>query len=372
MALRIVFIHLGKAKASHLWSNIENILRTQPEISIDVITSYKMDGPPLLNSRINYYVYDESEEVATILDSLSMDKKFRQGFWRFSLERLFVLTAHHKFYPNDSLLHIESDILLLPNFPFDSFQPLTKPAWLKFDKIRDLAAVLYIPNNIKSIWLTEVMIQEIKSCEEINDMQLLNRISTKYPGEVTILPSSPLATANIFDESTSLDEKEKELVSANFNNFGGIFDPAAFGIWLTGSDPRNNFGITRRFDTKRLLDGETYIDPSKVTLEYSLGNGLYVNNNGARIKVFNLHIHSKNERLFDEGWEDKLSRLVKSSRLGRIQRTYSLRIFIGLVTSNYQNGTLLQFILWFPFLAPVRKFLIATKRILKELFNPIE
>lgn len=365
MVLRIVFIHLGKAKASHLWSNIANILETQEEIDIDVITSYKLDDVPIFNSRINYYVYNEKEEVTTILDSISMDSNFRQGFWRYSLERLFALTAHHDIYPNDSLLHIESDILLLPNFPFDSFQSLTKPAWLKFDMIRDLAAILYVPNIIKSKWLAERMIWELQHSTEMNDMQLLNLISTKYPSEVTILPSSPNVTSSLFEGNDFLDENQKQMVSSNFYNFDGIFDPAAIGIWLTGSDPRNNFGITRRFDTKRLLEGKTYINPSKVSLEYSTSNGLYISENATKIRVFNLHIHSKNERFFDEGWEDEMSELVRLSRIGRIQRTYSIRIFLGLLISNYRNRTLFRFILWFPFLAPVKKFLSAIKGFLK-------
>jgi hypothetical protein len=198
-----------------------------------------------------------------------MDEKFRQGFWRFSLERLFALTAHHDLYPNDSLLHIESDILLLSNFPFDSFQSITTPAWLKFDKTRDLATILYLPDISKSQWFTEKMVQEVKNCNEINDMQLLNLISSKYPSEITILPSSPNTTTSLLNDNDFLEEKEKQLLSTNFYKFEGIFDPAALGIWLTGSDPRNNFGVTRRFDIKRLLEGKTYIDPSKVFFEYS-------------------------------------------------------------------------------------------------------
>ena len=157
--------------------------------------------------------------------------------------------------------------------------------------IRDLAVILYVPNIIKSKWLAERMIWELQHSTEMNYMQLLNLISTKYPSEVTILPSSPNVTSSLFEGNDFLDENQKQMVSSNFYNFDGIFDPAAIGIWLTGSDPRNNFGITRRFDTKRLLEGKTYINPSKVILEYSTSNGLYISENATKIRVFNLHIH---------------------------------------------------------------------------------
>jgi hypothetical protein len=37
----LVFVHLGTAKASHLWANIDGILKTWPEIVITLVSETK-------------------------------------------------------------------------------------------------------------------------------------------------------------------------------------------------------------------------------------------------------------------------------------------------------------------------------------------
>ena len=364
MKLRLVFVHLGEAEASHLWSNIKHILRNHPESQIDVITSKTLSKPPISNSHVKFYTYQADEKISAILDYTSIDSSFRKGFWRYALERLFALTAHHQNHPDQPLLHIESDFLLLPNFPFETFQSLTKPAWLKFDITRDIAGILYIPNSSKSEWLSQIMTQELQKRTQMNDMQLLSAISTKYPESVTILPSSSSENSRLFSEDRFLSADDRRTVSSEFDKFDGIFDPLAMGTWLAGNDPRNAFGITRRFDTTSLLKGETYVDPSKGSFTFSKTEGLAIIDSGLKVKVFNLHVHSKNERLFNDGWESELLSFVEASKFLKIQKTFSPKILLDLIFSNYRNGTFLRFILWVPFLSPVRRFLPKIKRLL--------
>lgn len=356
MTLRLVFIHLGEAKAVHLWTNIENILRSTINYQIDVITSKPLNDVASDNPRLNFHVYHSEVFLSSVLDQATIDPKFRNGFWRFSLERLFALTAHHQKYPTDSLLHIESDILLLPNFPFYAFDKLEKPAWLKLDEDRDIAAILYIPNIEKSNWLSKVMLQEIEGRKQINDMLLLSAISSQFPESVKILPSISQQDSDLINESYQISSKIKSQISSNFETFGGIFDPAAFGIWLTGNDPRNAFGVTRKFDTRALLNGGTFVDPSKSTFSFSASGGLTVLDKGKRVSIYNLHVHSKNQKIFKDGWDKVLFKIVKSSGKSRIKRTFSIRILFQLVNANHENGTLLRFLSWLPFIAPLRKF----------------
>jgi len=356
LTLRLVFIHLGEAKADHLWANIENILQSSSDYKIDVITSKPLDDAPSDNPRLSFYVYHSDIFLSSVLDKATIDPKFRSGFWRFSLERLFALTAHHQNYPAASLLHIESDILLLPNFPFHIFDKLEKPAWLKQDKDRDIAAILYIPNIGKSNWLLKKMLQEIEGKKQINDMLLLSAISTKFPESVTILPSISQQDSGLINKSYQMSSKIKSQISSNFATFDGIFDPAALGIWLTGNDPRNAFGVTRKFDTHSLLNGGTFVDPSKTIFSFSESEGLTVLDNGKRVRIYNLHVHSKNQKLFKNGWEKVLLKIVEASGKSRIKRTFSLRILLQLVNANHKNGTLLRFLSWLPFVAPLRKF----------------
>ena len=74
---------------------------------------------------------------------------------------------------------------------------------------------------------------------------------------IQVIPShSPLLGMDLFQEGSERKELSDDL-SRDFVKFGGIFDPAVFGMWLTGSDPRNYYGKQIIFDTKEIVGGGT-------------------------------------------------------------------------------------------------------------------
>ena len=133
--MRLVLVHLGAAQAEHLWLNMKSILKRFPKIEITFISDRYHQQLPV-DSRVSFFQYQRTEVDRTILTNLEHDSKFRSGFWHFTIERFLALEQYHQRFPWSKVLHIESDILLLPNFPFVRPKPegmniwLTTPAFL--------------------------------------------------------------------------------------------------------------------------------------------------------------------------------------------------------------------------------------------------
>jgi hypothetical protein len=174
--MKSVFVKLGNEPTPHLWLNIKKNLRDHSSIPIVLIVNHP-DGIPLdIVKQIEVHHYTASSEVDSILENLSHSKKFRNGFWRFSLERLFALFDYHSNNPEVSLLHIESDVLILRNFPWTKIASGEKIAWCRFNSERDVASLVFLPHIRETEWLKLELIKEIRKNFEVTDMQALSKI----------------------------------------------------------------------------------------------------------------------------------------------------------------------------------------------------
>jgi hypothetical protein len=355
MGIRIVLIHLGSYPPVHFWHNLEYLIRNHPNIGIDLILNCKVQRELLEKTQIRVFTYESTAEVDEVLDKQNNDRKFRNGFWRFSTERLFALAQHGIKHPEFSYLHIESDVLILPNFPFDRFQKMESLSWSRYDQRRDLASLVYIPNRDEAQWFLKMMHDVLSEHSGMNDMLLLNKIASRFANRVELLPTSPGPNSVILCERYLLNEDQKLAISRNYTMFEGIFDSAAVGIWLTGTDPRNYFGVRRKFSTEELLRTPTYIDPSQAQYRYSEGEGLFQIQGDLELQVFNLHIHSKDLALFGSTWESELEDAIIQSRENKVISDFSMKIFSELVLENWRKGTLISFIFWIPGIRQVRK-----------------
>jgi hypothetical protein len=355
--MRLVLIYLGETIPKHFWQSAKHMLNVQDEYPIDIITSEHLVEKPISDSRIRYFKYEPQPDITHMLDSLHIDKSFRNGFWRFSLERLFAFTQHHEDFTSESLLHIESDILIFRNFPFTTFEKLSKLSWSKVDENRDVGALVFSPTAEASHWFQETMCRLAKTIENMDDMRLLSLISRNHKSKILILPSTPRVQSSLLDTRVEITEENCEMLCSEFSKFQGIFDPAGLGIWITGTDPRNHFGVTKKFDRKLLEDAMTYIDPSKVEYKYDVGSYLTYIENSQRIPIYTLHIHSKNKKYFSPEVESFIAEDVERSSSGKISTEFSIRILADLVVHNWKKGTLLGFLSWLPVVRKSKKLL---------------
>jgi hypothetical protein len=338
-----------------MWANIEHLLFANSQIEIDVITSKEASIPTSVRARVNYFEYSANWQIEKLIDGLEIDEAYRQGFWRYSLERIFALTQHHKRFPNEGLLHVESDVLVLETFPFEVFSKIKKRAWSKLDDERDVAAILYSPKLDASTWLEYQIIDLLCSASNLNDMRILSLISNEFPDDVCILPTVPKNAKEILLTGSTSSNINKLRASENSKIFGGIFDAAPIGIWLTGSHGVNSFGVSKRYDNNLVINSNSMINPSQMNLQYKPGYGLFAISGELQIPIHTLHIHSKDIRFFSSSAQKLISKCVSESKKNRVIKQFSAQILLELFIDNYRKKSLIRFLSWLP---PFNKYRI--------------
>lgn len=349
--LKLVFVHLGENRVDHLWSNLKALLVRFPNLDINLVSD-QYHKSKFDMTKINFHFYEQPEEVKVALENLKHDTKFRAGFWLLTLERFFALNQFHQLYPDAKVLHIESDILLFPGFPFEEFSKLEKLAWLRVDSKRDVAAILYSPNYEQTNWFAKQILDLMSLDRHTTDMIGLHDLRNKFNQNIQVLPSM----SSEIEESPSgrkfpVMEPLKSL-SALETRFGGIFDPAAYGMWLTGSDPRNYYGKQISFDTEEILRGGTFFNPGIYSYNFSKDEGLTISLGKKRVRVWNLHVHSKDTRLLGENWESRLSLVVNASKRGEILSEFHIKSLYWLFINNLRNRTFLSWLMHIKSLQP--------------------
>ena len=310
-----------------------------PDIKINLI----VDKFSLKNFKnlenVDIYNYESNSEVNDLFGFFKNNLNFRNGFWRYSLERIFAINDLHRNIPNAKLLHLESDVLILPNFPFLKFENMNSLAWCNYNKTKDVASLLFTPSFTKSRWLAEKVLEEFKCNSNVNDMKALSLISRKYPKKIKILPSLPSENkSKLINQNSKTELNDTSILSAYFDLFGGIFDSAPIGMWLLGQDPRNHFGKLILHDDSFISSGDSFVNPSGVTYDINENGCIFINDENRRYPLYCVHIHSKEQKVFSSIWITAISDYIKLTS-NKNQITYVkigilLEIYIELLRSR--------------------------------------
>lgn len=340
----LIFIHLGPKAPKHLWDNISRTKSQFPSSRILLVSNNSEVLIMAANLDIKIFAYETSISASKIFESMekSFDLSFRSGFWRYSLERLFALCAAHEFIGEEKLVHLESDILIFDNFPWDALAKLERMAWLAFNQNSDVAAIVSSPNLSStrkfSLHLEKVLLLD----SSLTDMTALSVIRRRYPNDYEILPSiSPKIAKKL--------QIANEDLTKNFEIFGGYFDPAALGMWNLGQDPRNGFGFARRFIDMR----EAAFDPSAIKLTCTADFHLEDQNQDA---VFNLHVHSKNRKILKARNAKYLSKFLYQGEYGKKSKFFSTSLFIDLLIDYKRRGKMLELVGNTPLVKKLEKY----------------
>lgn len=258
---------------------------------------------------------------------LETSQSLRPNLWSTSINRLIALEILHKEFPNEPLVHIESDVWISRIFPFDAF--VTNGLAIAYPIVNEtlaIASTIYFLNHLQTKLLADYAKDSFRKGSKRTDMQLLADFA-KLESNVTVLPSFPLGIPL---------SQQGELVLASqdsYSKFDGIFDGATLGMFLTGFDPIHYFGFRKMFSkpSDHLFDGHI--------LTYSLRDGdlIEVNFKGISFPVYSLHIQSKDLRIFQN-----------SKRIRRFQKILSkLKEVQGGVAYEFDpksiNGNLIHF-----------------------------
>lgn len=316
--MKIIFVHLGRNPARHLWKNIRQLRQNFPNRDIYLLLDNKIHERKLRKLGC-HTIFVEPEEIFGLeLTHLSHNKDFRNGFWTYSIQRFYALSWFHAMYPSERIIHFESDILVLPNFPWHVFEQLESCSWPKFNDASDAASVFFSPSSQCTQELLDTVREHLVKDNTLTDMTVLSKIHSSNPEKYPHLPTSPI----------NLDNRQEK--------FGGIFDAAPIGMWLTGRDPRNHLGFIKRF-----LDlPEAEFDVARYQLMLRRGNLEFTNNEKRQISVFNLHIHSKRIVLFSHFWETFLALDIYLSRNKLFKNSFSPYAFISVIYDYLKRNKL--------------------------------
>jgi hypothetical protein len=331
----ITLVHLGNHPSPYLWTNIEQLIERFPDNEVALIydTETFIEGRRIPGLTLHKYERVQLEQ--DILEKQLVPMSFRMGYWRFTLERFLSLQTFHQKNTDAGILHIESDVLLLPDFPFESISTCENIMWCPCDTERDVGSLLYSPTPAFSGWLKGEILKSIGSKEFITDMVILRRIAGRFPEKVIYFQ-------NQIQQFKGLEPQAQ-----------GVFDGYILGLWLTGIDPRNYFGVTRVRDKKTLQKEGSGLRPWEATYEYSNEQGLRQKTTFGEARIWNLHIHSKNSKLLGADWENELVKYVKLTEKNSMSTEFNWEILKELITTNFQQGQLIRFLLGHRVFAPV-------------------
>jgi len=291
----IVLVQLGPV-SRQLKSNLRYLCAIFPEREKVIITDIER-CQWIMES--GFTVVRAEELAITWPDNFEINdrrKYFRENFWFLTKARLILIVQYMLQTKTLRIIHFENDVWINPRFPFDYFENLDAPlAFPRVDNSRGIASVLYVNGTV--------------------GMSILNNACSKWPKltDMEIL-------GKIIDEDKRVHILDSYERSANLAEHW-IFDGAKMGMYLFGADPRNSWGIVKRFDMSpmgSLLTGD----------EIDIHNGIL--SVGTRVKhreIANLHIHSKNREIFAVSWEESIKSQLRKKQEGRSQE-FILMAFI--------------------------------------------
>jgi hypothetical protein len=293
----VVFIHLGDHLPRWLMPSILDFQKNNQRNFVVVINNHQI-AMHLKKYKIpNWIVPEDKIGLPSSLNNPEL-YYFRNGFWRESTRRFWAL-KEFQFYAKTSIIHFESDVKVFNNFPYSLFSKLKQPiAYPLSAPGYGVASVFYSRNyealdKLLNFWSDEKSDKKIENIEHfVNDMTLLGLSVTKLPDLVTNLPTIHRDCQFIAEHSKSF----QNTLANNFEIFGGIFDGATLGQYLFGFDARNERGIRRLFSFREYHS----LRPNKMNFKFTPESQILELSCCLKesTQVFNLHIHSKDVRVF--------------------------------------------------------------------------
>jgi hypothetical protein len=299
--MKVVFVHFGRNLPDHLILNLKRVGLLFPHLDVLLITNESCKLPK--SSLFTTFIYTPGKTWKEIEQTLSHDKSFRENFWLTSLVRLIAIDEYMSTI-NSEVIHIESDVTISPDFPFEKFRDLPRNiAYPIISQKSAIASVLYLRSSIASKVLTEKIISSVRQNSYATDMQILISFYCENPDLVQPLPVGPTYSKEIYNADIPRLLLAEMDISRSI--LGGIIDGADLGQYLFGQDPRNLRG-------KRILRQEInnhFLKPRSLDFLYSDKRQFIDLSSQSRVSpVFALHIHSKNKDLFRRGTLERVLR----------------------------------------------------------------
>jgi hypothetical protein len=348
--MEIVYVHLGKSKFGYLNTAIQRSLALYPEtkhtLIVDTLESFPI--PPL---NVNL-VQNDNQILDTVITERNVDLEFRLGYWNLTLERIFSVLNYQIKNDIKQILHVESDVILMESFPFQSLENCNYVHWCEYGPEHDVASLFFVPDSKNAAMLKRKMLSILSQNPNLTDMQLLY-LTRNAGANVRLFPSF---TTHRCQQNQGINQSYCLCFEHDF-----IFDGLTYGMYLSGQDPRNNYGKYSIGDNSPFDSGATFINPRQYSWSIDV-NGtpnskcLYC---GDEAKLQNLHVHSKNIELFSSNWKSALMKLVNIANKHERVDFFSFKAIFEMIKNSVRSGSFRIFLLNSPPIARAKRVILS-------------
>lgn len=305
-ALALVFVHIGPTLPNYTEDALHQARLFNPSCPIYLVASQEALGaltPRSHMDRIHAYPLEnllKTDKHKAFEAASTLDRGFREGFWRFTTERFFVIEELMLQENLRDVFHLENDVMLYadlaPMLPL--FQTHYKTIGATFDNDeRCIPGFIYFA-DVQALGALTCFIQEHARSGH-NDMQSLANFKKVQGNKIEQLP---IVMGNYFHHFPAQSAaghrvENSALFAQHWEVFESIFDAAALGQCLGGQDPRNGKKKKGAF-----INESCIFNPGHLAYEWirdEKGRKVpYAHFAGVRCRINNLHIHSKNLKPF--------------------------------------------------------------------------
>lgn len=288
----VLFAHFATSIPPHLIANLERTVRLFPGKRIVLLTDQRILQLPSSVEVVNIY---NVPGWHALRESTTLPMEFRSGFWFTTFARLLAV-AEFTISQEVATLHVESDVMIAPDFPFSAFAALDNPIAYPLVSPRcGVASTLYIRDGHSAKIFRDQILEYAKADGSLTDMTFLRKFYDNNMNMVSPLPIGPTVSSSL---RHVLQKEYLNELAINVQTLKGYFDTVDLGFFLTGEDPRNHRGF-------RLLRTEDYESTLKVTnLIFNWDKdrsfpSMAPESTDLFLPVYSLHIHSKDIRAFN-------------------------------------------------------------------------
>lgn len=288
-----VFVHIGPNMPAYLASAIRQVRLFNKEWPIYVI------APKDELKKLPSGLFHTSVPIETVPISPEHERfhaeGVQSGFWRYTTERFFYLESFIKQNEMKDVFHLENDIMLYCDV--SKMLPVFQTYYRgmiggTFDNdTRCIAGFVYISGSAP----LEKFVRYVAEMARFgaNDMILLGNFRNAYHRVYAeylpvILPNYDLP----FQNALGSKARNPALYYTCFEQFGSIFDAAAFGQYIGGNDPIHPKA------RPGFISESSIFNPSLFGFEWEKDDEgrqvPYVSYKDQRCRLNNLHVHCKN------------------------------------------------------------------------------
>lgn len=278
---QILFVEIGRKLPKFARNNLQYLRKHFPELHIVLLTDYeyKQSGIEVINT-------ESLEEVSLINEFKNLQKdwgsRLQTRYWNLTTERFFWIYHYMTQMRIQSLIHIESDVVILDPFALDDLiENSSGLAYSLQNSKMGCAGVFAVNDSFQLKEFLDFVIQNW-SIEHQTDQTLLAKWAILNPNKVQIfnpIPSLPISNSH---------------AQGKIGNY--LVDPGDFGIYLFGNDARNNHLPISKLGVD--INAQEFQEIKRVLVDFRLEKkdgvfSLSLERDFIKLRLITLHFHSK-------------------------------------------------------------------------------